>query len=105
MSAATDWCRFDAARRTATLTLHVQPNASASVIAGLHGGALKIRVAAPAVDDKANKALIDWLKRTLLLRANQVSILSGVHGRRKRIQVTDVDADFEQRLKRLVIGK
>lgn len=105
MSAATDWCRFDAARRTATLTLHVQPNASASAIAGLHGGALKIRVAAPAVDDKANKALIDWLKRTLLLRTNQVSILSGAHGRRKRIQVTDVGADFEQRLKMLVAGK
>lgn len=101
MSAASDWCRFDAARRTATLTVHVQPNASVSAIAGHHGDALKIRVAAPAVEGKANQALIDWLKRTLCLRADQIVILSGAHGRRKRIRLLDVDRDVEQRLKTL----
>src|SRR3954470_11679602 len=41
--------------------VHVQPRASATEIAGLHGDALKIRLSAPPVDGAANDALVDFI--------------------------------------------
>lgn len=95
----TAWHRFDPAARRLTLTVHVQPNASASGIAGLHGDALKIRIAAPAADNKANVALIDFLRRLLKLSASQISIRRGAHGRRKVIEIGGADASVLTRLK------
>ena len=42
------WYRYDPELRRATLTLHIQPNARASAVAGRYGDALKVKVAAPA---------------------------------------------------------
>ena len=92
------WHRFDRATGRVTLTVHVQPNASASAIAGLHGDALKIRIAAPAADHKANQALVDFLRRVLRLRVSQISIRHGAHGRRKVIEIADADAALLARL-------
>lgn len=86
MSAA--WYRHDAAAGALILNLHVQPNARASGFAGLHGDALRVRIAAPAVDDKANSALLDFLRRELELPARAVAIRHGLHGRRKVVAVT-----------------
>ena len=47
------------------LTLHVQPGASRSELAGMHGDALKVRVAAPPVDGAANRELIRFLAAQL----------------------------------------
>ena len=46
---------------TVRLTLHVQPGARKTEVAGEHGDCLKIRLAAPPVDGKANTALLSWL--------------------------------------------
>jgi uncharacterized protein (TIGR00251 family) len=92
------WHRFDRATGHVTLTVHVQPNASASAIAGLHGDALKIRIAAPAADHKANQVLVDFLHRVLRLRVSQISIRRGAHSRRKVIEIADADVALLARL-------
>lgn len=81
------WCRFDAASRCLTLSVHVQPNSKTSAIAGLHDGALKIRVAAPAADDKANAALIDFLHRFLDTPVSRIGIRRGAKNRRKLVEI------------------
>ena len=85
MSAA--WYRHDAGAHTLIVHLHVQPNARTSGFAGLHGDALRVRIAAPAVDDKANAALVDFLRRALDLPARAVAIRHGQHGRRKVVAI------------------
>jgi len=85
MSAA--WHRYDPAARRLTLTLHVQPGARKSGIAGTHGDALKIRIAAPAVDNKANAALIEFLSETLDVPKSVVAIRHGATGRRKLVEI------------------
>ena len=92
------WHRFDPEARRLTLTVHVQPNARTSAVAGFHGDALKIRIAAPAVDNKANAALLDFLRDLLKLPAARIGIRHGAHGRRKIIEITDADASLLARL-------
>ena len=69
------------------LTVHLQPGAKSDAIFGLHGGALKIRIAAPAVDNKANTALVAFLSKWVGVPERHISILSGLRARRKRIAI------------------
>jgi len=69
------------------LTLHIQPGAKTTEVAGIHGEALKIRLAAPPVDGKANAALLAFIAKTLKLPKNQVTLVSGETSRAKRVQV------------------
>jgi len=82
------WCRYDASARRLSLTLHAQPGARKSEIVGLHGDALKVRIAAPAVDNKANAALIEFLSETLGVSKSAISIRHGATSRRKVVEVT-----------------
>ena len=70
-----------------TLTLHIQPGAKKSGIAGLHGDALKIRLAAPPVDGKANDCLIGFLAERLGVPRSQVGLVSGLTSRSKRVRI------------------
>ena len=81
------WWRYDAAARRLTLTLHVQPNARTSGASGLHGNALKIRIAAPAVNNKANAALIDFLSSALGVAKSAIAIRHGAGSRRKIVEI------------------
>lgn len=92
------WCRFDAATHSLMLSVHVQPNSKTSAIAGLHGGALKIRVAAPTVDDKANTALIDFLHRLLDTPASRISIRRGAKSRRKLVEIAGATSAMQEML-------
>lgn len=69
------------------LELHVQPGASRTEIAGLHGERLKIRVAARALDGKANAALIEFLAEQYGVPRSSVSIESGLRSRQKRVSI------------------
>jgi len=95
------WCRYDSGRRTLTLTLHIQPNARVNAIAGRHGDALKVRVAAPAVDDKANLELLAYLRELLDVPASAIAIRHGARGRRKVVEVSGA-LELAARLERLV---
>lgn len=74
-----------------TLTLHIQPGAKKTEFAGLHGDALKIRLAAPPVDGKANEALVRFLADVLDLPKSAVMLKSGQTSRRKVLEVTGSD--------------
>ena len=54
------------------------------------GGALKIRLCAPAVEDRANEALIEFLARLLKTPKAAVRILSGERSRTKRLEIRGV---------------
>ena len=69
------------------LRIHVQPGARRTEVAGLHGDALKIRVAAPALEDRANDALVGFIARTLGVAKRDVSIAAGSRSRDKRVVV------------------
>jgi len=67
------------------LNLRVIPRASKTEFAGTLDDALKIRLQAPPVDGKANKALIKFLAKQLAIPARDIEILSGQTGRTKRV--------------------
>jgi len=68
----------------------VQPRASRDEVAGAIEGALKIRLCAPAVDNRANEALTEFLAAVLKVPKSSVRILSGERGRTKRVEITGV---------------
>jgi len=68
----------------------VQPRASKDEIAGEMGGALKVRLRAPAVEDRANEALVEFLAQLLKTPRSTVRILSGERSRTKRIEIHGV---------------
>jgi hypothetical protein len=74
------------------LSVHIQPKASTTECVGIHGAALKIRVAAPPVDGAANEELIRFLARSLSIPVTSVQIQSGANGRHKRVRLNGVTA-------------
>jgi uncharacterized protein (TIGR00251 family) len=87
----TEWLR--SSDRGITLTLHIQPGAKRTEVAGLYGDALKIRLAAPPVDGKANAALISFLAERLGVAKTAVSLKSGQTSRRKVLEVLELSAE------------
>lgn len=85
----------------AVLSVHVQPKASRTECAGLHGEAVKIRVAAPPADGAANDELCRFLARRCDVPLSAVHILSGPGSRQKRLLVKGRTA--EQVRKRLAL--
>jgi uncharacterized protein (TIGR00251 family) len=75
-----------------TLAVRVQPRARRDEITGEWAGALKIRLQAPPVDDKANEALISFLAGVLRIPKSAVRILAGERGRIKRVEIRGVTA-------------
>jgi uncharacterized protein (TIGR00251 family) len=83
------------ARRTAdgwTLAVHVQPGAKRTAVAGLHGDRLKIRIAAPALDGRANEALVAFVAEALGVPKRSVRVAAGERSRDKVVAVA-VDRD------------
>lgn len=69
------------------ITLHVQPGASKSELAGLHGDALKLRIAARAVEGAANAAVVEFVADWLDLPKRDIRLLRGEKSRRKTLWV------------------
>jgi hypothetical protein len=81
-----------AADGSLVVSLHIQPGAKKTEIAGLHGEALKIRLAAPPVDGKANAALVAFLAKTCGVPRSAVALVSGETSRSKRVRLQGIDA-------------
>jgi len=76
------------------LSVQVQPKARQTELAGLFGDrAVRIRVAQPPVDARANRELVRFLAALFGVKASQVSILSGINSRSKRIKITGIGLD------------
>jgi uncharacterized protein len=73
-----------------TFSMRVQPRTSKDEIAGEMAGALKVRLRAPAVEDRANEALVEFLAQLLKRPRSAVRILSGERSRTKRIEIHGV---------------
>src|SRR5882762_5812717 len=71
-------------------SVRVQPRASKDEVACEMGGALKVRLRAPAMEDRANEALVEFLAELLKTSRSAVSILSGERSRVKRIEIRGV---------------
>lgn len=70
-----------------TLAVHVQPGAKRSAVAGLHGARLKLRIAAPALDGRANDALVAFVAESLGVARRSVRVASGERSRDKLVAV------------------
>ena len=81
-------------------SVRVQPHASKNEVAGEMGGALKVRLQAPAVENRANQALIEFLAHLLKTPKSAVRILSGAQRRAKRIEIRGVTQQQIQALLR-----
>jgi uncharacterized protein len=77
---------------TVLLHLHVQPKASKSRIMGFHDGCLKLAVAAPPVEGKANKAVVKFLAQLFGLPARDVVVKAGAQSRRKQVVIKALSA-------------
>lgn len=76
----------------------VVPRASRSRVVGLHGGALKVTLAAPPVDGAANEALCETLAKALGVAKRAVQITQGAQSKHKTVQVEGVSEADVRRL-------
>jgi len=81
----------DSKRGTVSFRIKVQPRASKDELAGVLDGALKIRLCAPPLENRANEALVDLLSDLLKTPKSAVRILSGEQGRLKRVEIFGVN--------------
>ncbi|MFL6629262.1 MAG: DUF167 domain-containing protein [Vitreoscilla sp.] len=69
------------------LQLSVMPNAKRTEVDGLHDGALRVRLAAPPIEGRANEALVAWLAKSLGIPKRDVELLRGESSRRKQVAI------------------
>ena len=75
------------------LSVHVQPRAGQSAVVGRHGHALKVVVAAPPLDDRANEATAVLLATELGVARSSVELVGGARSREKRFRIEADDTD------------
>ena len=80
------------------LTVHAQPNPRRTEIVGRHGDAVKIRVAAPPTDDRANEALVAFVADVFGVRSGAVTVRSGGSSRHKRLRIDGPDVTTAARI-------
>ena len=84
----------------ATIRVHVVPNAKIDKVVGEHAGAIKIRLRAPAVEGKANAALISFLAARLKVPKLTIVLLRGYKSRDKLVRI---DGLSEEELRRRLL--
>ena len=89
------------AARTVVFAVRVQPRASKDEIAGEMAGTIKIRLQAPALDGRANEALIEFLADLLKTPKGAVRILSGERSRVKRLEIRGIS---KQQIDQLIVS-
>ena len=86
--------RLHHGQKGSALAVRVTPRASRNeIVEMLDDGTIKVRLAAPPVDNEANRALIEFLADVLGVPKSRLDIVAGVTGRDKLIAVMDMDAE------------
>ena len=83
------------------LRLTVVPGAQRTLVVGLYGDRLKVRLAATPEKGSANRELIDFLARSLNLPKSSLKLTLGAQSRSKVVKVYDLSPDLPDRLSRL----
>lgn len=83
---------------TLALTVYIQPRASRNSLAGLHGEALKLRITAAPVDNRANEAVAAFIARLLNIPRQSVTLKSGHQSRTKRFIIRNISLAEADRL-------
>ncbi|MBV9953179.1 MAG: DUF167 domain-containing protein [Acidimicrobiia bacterium] len=83
----------EAADDAVVIAVHAQPGAGRSEVLGRHGDALKVKVAVPPTQGRANEVIGALLADILGVPAKAVELTSGAKGREKRFTVADLDLD------------
>lgn len=78
---------YQIGRDGVTIQIRAQPGAKRTEVAGLYGDCVKVRLASPPVDGKANECLIEFLAQRFGVKRAQVTITRGVSSRRKNVFV------------------
>jgi len=81
----------------ATLRFHIVPNAKIDKVAGEHGGAIKVKLRAPALEGKANEALITFLAERLKVPARTIVLVRGQKSRDKLVRIDGLDEEEARR--------
>lgn len=81
-----------AGARGAVVEVYVRPGARRNAVVGEHAGRLKLELHAPAVEGRANEALLAFFAATLRIPRRQVILLAGERSRAKRVELRGVDA-------------
>jgi uncharacterized protein (TIGR00251 family) len=75
------------------IRVRVLPRTSKNQIVGVDGGVFKVKLTAPPVEGKANKALVQFLAKKLGLPKRDIEIVSGEHSREKSIRINGLSVD------------
>jgi len=85
-------------QKGSALAVRVTPRASRNSIAGVQAdGTIRVHLTAPPVEDRANRALIEYLAEVLEIPRSRVEIVAGTTGRDKLVSILDMDAQTAQR--------
>ena len=96
---------YDVQEGAVVLRIQATPGAGRSAVTGRHGDALKVRVAAPPVDGRANTALVEFLATEFGLKPADVTLVSGATSRSKRFKLVGLDLEAaDAALERLLAG-
>ena len=96
---------YDDSPEGIVLRVHVQPGAGRSAVVGRHGDALKVRVAAPPVEGRANEALVKYLAEALGVPEPDVELTSGQSSRSKRVRLKGLDAEEADKRLRVALDE
>jgi uncharacterized protein len=94
---------YDETAEGVVLHVHVQPGAGRSAVVGRHGDALKVRVAAPPVEGRANEATRALLADALGMASGDVELTGGDSSRAKRFRLRGLDPEEAERRLRVAL--
>ena len=74
-----------------SLKLRIVPNAKRNEVVGEYGDAVKVKVAAPAVEGKANEALLEFIAEKLGTHRRDIRLTAGEKSRDKIVEIANLD--------------